>query len=112
MGVNLSKLESEAEELKGLLEQRKGLLDQQQEKITALADTEMKTDIIKSIGGCLTTFVDAFKKHLAMLIIFVLLGVAGGLYIGKIIYNMRMGEICMVGGYVYDNKIYDVKLRP
>lgn len=56
--------------------------------------------------------IDAFKKHLAMMIIFVLFGSCCGLYAAKIIYDLRMGEITKVGGFVYDHKIFDVKLRP
>jgi hypothetical protein len=56
--------------------------------------------------------IDAFKKHLAMMIIFVLFGSCCGLYAAKIIYDLRMGEITKVGGFVYDNKVYNVSLRP
>jgi len=52
------------------------------------------------------------KKSIAMMIIFVLIGMAGGIYIAKIAYDMRMDEVCKVGGFVHDKKIFDVKLRP
>ncbi len=57
-------------------------------------------------------FVNWIKKSIAMMIIFILIGGAGGLYIAKIVYNLRMNEVCKVGGFVYDNRVYDVKLRP
>jgi len=62
-------------------------------------------------------FANSFKKHLSLMIIFVLLGCALGLYFAKIIYNFRMDEIAQLAktgpaGYVHNNQIYDVKLRP
>jgi len=58
------------------------------------------------------SFTDWFKKSLAMMIIFILIGASIGIYTSKIIYNMRMDEITKVGGFVYDNKVYNVSLRP
>ena len=55
---------------------------------------------------------DWVKKSIAMMIIFILLGGAGGLYIAKFIYDFRMKEITMIGGFVHDKRVYDVKLRP
>ena len=49
--------------------------------------------------------VSSIKDH-------VLIGGAGGLYIAKFIYDFRMSEICKVGGFVYDKKVYNVSLRP
>jgi len=57
-------------------------------------------------------FSNWFKKSLATLIIFILIGMVIGIYCSKIAYNIRMNEIGQVGGYVFDNKIYDVKQRP
>lgn len=57
-------------------------------------------------------FVDWFKKSLAMMIVFILFGASIGIYCSKIIYDMRMNEVTKVGGFVYDNKVYNVSLRP
>lgn len=57
-------------------------------------------------------FVDWFKKSLAMMIVFILLGASIGIYVSKIVYDMRMNEVTKVGGFVYDNKVYNVSLRP
>ena len=62
-------------------------------------------------------FVNWIKKSIAMMIIFILIGAAGGMYLSKIIYNYRMDEITKMattgnGGFVYSGHIYDVKLRP
>jgi hypothetical protein len=56
--------------------------------------------------------VNWIKASIAMMIIFILIGGAGGLYIAKIIYDFRMSEVTRVGGFVYDNRVFDVKLRP
>lgn len=57
-------------------------------------------------------FVNSFKKHLSMMIVFILIGCGTGLYIAKIIYDYRMNEVTRVGGFVHDNKVFDIKLRP
>jgi hypothetical protein len=62
-------------------------------------------------------FINWIKKSISMMIIFVLLGCAGGLYLSKIIYDMRMDEIAQlaktgVAGYVHKGQIFDVKMRP
>jgi hypothetical protein len=57
-------------------------------------------------------FVNSFKKHLSLMIIFVLLGGACGIYISKIVYDFRMKEITMIGGLVFNGEIFDVKKRP
>jgi len=62
-------------------------------------------------------FINWIKKSISMMIIFVLLGCAGGLYLSKIIYDMRMDEISQlaktgVAGYVHKGQIFDVKIRP
>lgn len=73
---------------------------------------EGELNVMENIKISLNKFAESFKKHLALMIIFILLGSSLGLYAGKIIYNWRMGEITKVGGCVYNNKVYDVKLRP
>lgn len=65
-----------------------------------------------SIENGLTKFINSFKKHLSLMIIFVLLGGACGLYLSKIVYDFRLKEITMIGGFVFDGKVFDVKLRP
>ena len=57
-------------------------------------------------------FVEWFKKSLAMMIVFILIGASIGIYCSKIVYDMRMNEVTKVGGFVYDNKVYNVSLRP
>jgi hypothetical protein len=57
-------------------------------------------------------FMDWFKKSIATMIIFILLGGAGGLYLAKIVYDFRMTEVTMIGGFVHDGRVYDAKLRP
>lgn len=57
-------------------------------------------------------FVNSFKKHLSLMIIFVLIGGACGLYLSKIVYDFRLKEITLIGGLVYDGRVYDVKVRP
>ena len=64
-----------------------------------------------------TRFITWVKHSIAMMIVFTMIGTAGGLYIAKWIYDFRMGEIAQlaktgVAGYVYNNQVYDVKLRP
>jgi len=66
----------------------------------------------KSIGENLSNMGASIKKHLALMIIFILIGGAGGLYIASIIYDWRMSEVTKVGGFVYDKRVYDVKIRP
>jgi hypothetical protein len=57
-------------------------------------------------------FVEWFKKSLAMMIVFILIGASLGIYVSKIVYDMRMNEVTKVGGFVYDNTVYNVSLRP
>jgi hypothetical protein len=56
--------------------------------------------------------VNWIKKSIAMMTIFILIGCSLGFYLSKIVYNIRMNEVTMVGGFIHDNKVYDVKLRP
>ena len=75
---------------------------------------EKVISIFENYGARITNWL---KKSIAMMIIFILIGVAGGLYIAKIIYDFRMDEISTlaktgVAGYVHKGNIYDVKLRP
>jgi len=70
------------------------------------------THIIEVMESGYSRFTNWIKKSIAMMIIFVLIGGAGGLYIAKFIYDFRMSEICKVGGFVYDKKVYNVSLRP
>lgn len=57
-------------------------------------------------------FINWIKKSIAMMIVFMMIGCAGGLYIAKWIYDFRMYEITKVGGFVHDGRVYDAKLRP
>ena len=73
--------------------------------------------IAETIESGWLKFANWVKKSIAMMIIFILLGGAGGLYIAKIIYDIRMDEISKLAktgtaGYVHKGYIYDVKLRP
>lgn len=67
---------------------------------------------IKSIESNLSNVGASIKKHLALMIIFILIGAAVGLYAAKFLYEWRMDEVTKVGGFVYDKRVYDVKLRP
>lgn len=68
--------------------------------------------IAESLENSWLKFANWIKKSIAMMIIFILLGGTGGLYIAKFIYDFRMKEITMIGGFVHDKRVYDVKLRP
>jgi len=52
------------------------------------------------------------KKHLTILIIWVLVGMAIGFTISKVIYKDKMNEAVKLGGLIHNNLVYDVKLRP
>ena len=69
-------------------------------------------DFTHSLESNWVKFINSFKKHLSMMIIFILIGGTLGLYVAKFIYDFRMNEICRVGGFVHNNTVYDVKLRP
>lgn len=81
-----------------------------------LSNIEKENSTMQHITESLETgwfkLINWVKKSIAMMIIFILIGGAGGLYIAKIAYNLRMNEVCKVGGFVHDNRVYDVKLRP
>lgn len=76
-----------------------------------LSYEEPKT-FINIAGNTWMKIINSIKKHLALLIIFILIGNAIGLYLAKIVYDFRMKEISAIGGYIHNGKIYDVKLRP
>lgn len=89
--------------------------------LTNSPDIEKESDVNISKGdnsfmGKLQTlmqgWIASIKKHIALMIIFVLIGVGFGLYGGYYVYNLRMDEITKIGGFVFKNKVYDVKFRP
>jgi len=51
------------------------------------------THVIEVIESSWMKFANWIKKSIAMMIIFVLIGMAGGIYIAKIAYDMRMDEV-------------------
>lgn len=64
-----------------------------------------------------TKFINWVKKSIAMMIIFMLLGCAFGMYVSKMVYDFRMNEISQLAktgtaGYVHKGQIFDVKIRP
>ncbi len=65
-----------------------------------------------SIKETSNNFLNWLNKFVSVLIIFILIGCGFGIYISKFIYDMRLKEITTVGGFVYEQKIYDVKIRP
>jgi hypothetical protein len=52
------------------------------------------------------------NKFVSVLIVFILIGCAIGFYLSKCIYDIRIEEIIKVGGFVHDQKVYTVTLRP
>lgn len=53
-----------------------------------------------------------FKKHLTILLIWILVGMSIGFTISKVIYKDKMNEAVKLGGLIHNNLVYDVKLRP
>jgi hypothetical protein len=80
-------------------------------KLSQKEETKLET-FLNWIVANWTNFINWIKKSIAMMVIFILLGGACGLYIAKIIYDFRMNEITMIGGFVHNKQVYDVKLRP
>jgi hypothetical protein len=91
----------------------------QQEQVNC---TRRKTDtklhqFTHSIESSWIKFINWFKKSIAMMMIFILFGATCGLYIAKILYDLRMDEIAQLAkngssGYIHKGQIFDVKLRP
>jgi len=59
-----------------------------------------------------TEIINWIKSTITTMIIFILIGCGLGLYISKIIYNIKITEIVTVGGFVHNNVVYTVTIRP
>lgn len=51
------------------------------------------------------------KQLLFIITLSVLLGVGLGIGVSVKLWNWRMGEVVKVGGFLYDNKVYEVRER-
>lgn len=57
-------------------------------------------------------FIDIFKKHFTIFIIWLTIGICIGLTISKQLYKQRMDDAIKLGGLIHKNIVYDIKLRP
>lgn len=72
---------------------------------------------VSLVGDNCNKFMNWMRRSIPIMIIFSMLGCMGGIYISKMLYDIRMDEIAQLaktgtGGYVHKGRIYDVKLRP
>lgn len=55
--------------------------------------------------------VSFLKIHITIFIIWFSIGTFTGLVMAKFLYELRMNEAVKVGGLIYNQKVYDIKLR-
>lgn len=76
-----------------------------------------RSTFVKILETAWMRFSEWFKRSSTIIITMLLVGFACGMFVSKIIYDIRMNEISILAktgsaGYVHNGLIYDVKLRP
>lgn len=63
------------------------------------------------VGGKMENFLEKFKSWFAMSIIYIMIGIAIGIFGSKAYVNMRMDENIKIQGMVYKQVVYEIKPR-
>lgn len=80
-------------------------IDAGKESLANLRQTIKGVDMIRNI-------INAFHKLGFWFLVFFMVGFICGSYATYKYQQMRMTESVMVGGFVFDNKVFDLTIRP
>lgn len=76
------------------------------EKVMNVSGSKSESKILRKVQ-------DWIYHQLPFVVTIVLIaGICLGLLGGKILYEKKLSESVLIGGFVLDKKVYDVKLRP